>query len=391
MDSKEIKRQNQNLKELIFTLADEEEWKESWRLTEACIEKIEKDLRFRQIHTVYLVGHGTSLASARTAEVWLGHIAKVHAHTMPAYHFLQRIDDYLLDPAHTLVLGYSTGGNTESVIGSVQEAGKRGALTIGLAGEKESELAAAGTYRIISSVDKDNAAIPGKEFGGGYSISHIYAMLASFQLSLALGRARGTLDTEGSEKWKTKLGEVIQIFSDNMEKLFEKMVAVSHELAGTGARDFVVIGAGPNVGTVAEGALKICEYCWDFGAAEDLEDLHHGRFRELDNRHIIFIIAPEKKDYYKSMDILVGAQYSKSPTVVFTAYPTEAMEKLSSIVVPMPEMEEYLTPFYYILPLWFYGFVRADMDGALVGEKRYGLFARDINFRKHYNELGDPI
>lgn len=391
MDSKEIRRQNQNLKELIFTLADGKEWKESWDLTAACIEKIEKDLRFAQIHTVYLVGHGTSLASARTAEVWLGHIAKVHAHTMPAYHFLQRIDDYLLDPAHTLVLGYSTGGNTESVIGSVTEAGKRGALTIGLAGEKESDLAAAGTYRIISSVDKDDAAVPGKEFGGGYSISHIYALLASFQLVLALGQAKGSLDAAGAEKWKMKLAEVIQIFAGDMGKMFDRMMTVSHKLADTGARNFVVIGAGPNVGTVAEGALKICEYCWDFGAAEDLEDLHHGRFRELDNGHIIFIVAPEEKDYFKSMDILVGAQHSKSPTVVFTAHPTAAMEKLSTVVVTMPEMEEYLTPFFYILPLWFYGFARADMDGALVGEKRYGLYARDINFRKHYNEYGDPI
>lgn len=387
MDSKEISRQNHNLKELIFTLADKKEWKESWDLTAACIEKMEKDPRFTQIHTVYLVGHGTSLAGARTAEVWLGHIAKVHAHTMPAYHFLQRIDDYLLDPVHTMVLGYSTGGNTESVIGSVTEAGKRGALTIGMAGEKESELAGAGTYRIISSVDKDDAMVPGKEFGGGYSVSHIYAMLASFELALALGQAGGVLDAAGVEEWKAKLAEVIQIFGKNMGKIFDKMMDVSRELAATGARNFVVIGAGPNVGTVAEGALKICEYCWDFGAAEDLEDLHHGRFRELGDGHIIFIVAPGEKDYLKTMDILVGAQYSRSPTVVFTAHPTAAMEKLSTAVVRMPEMEEYLTPFFYILPLWFYGFARADMDGALVGEKRYGLYARDINFQRYCNEL----
>lgn len=391
MTSQEITRQNQNLKDLIFTLKEKEHWERSRRLTEQSILAFSDQSWMKEITQVILVGHGTSLASTMTAEIWFGHLAGVQAHAMAAYHFLRNIDDYLPDPMHTLVIGLSTGGNTESVIRSVIAAKERGAVSIGAAGEKDSELARAGSFRLISAVDEDNSQIPGKEFGGGYSVSHSYAMLALLLLALKLGHEKGALDDEALADWQSKLDQTLDAIATSMDSLFARMAQITHDLDERKARSFVVIGSGANLGTVREGALKICEFTWDFGAPEDLEDLHHGRFRELGPEHIIFILCPDERDYPKTMDILTGAQYSHSPTVVLTGCPTEAMKRLADHVVPMPPVEENLSPFLYILPLWFYGFERAAMDGMLVGDRRYGLWARDINFRKHYNEDGTPV
>ena len=53
----------------------------------------------------------------------------------------------------------------------------------------------------------------------------------------------------------------------------------------------VALGTGPNLGTAQEGALKICEFAWVFGACEELEDFAHGRFREADGKIPLLLLA----------------------------------------------------------------------------------------------------
>ena len=391
MEQSEIRRQNGNLKELIFSLADPAAWELSRGISEKSIAGFIGDDAFERIDTVYLVGHGTSYASALTAELFFSHIAGVKAHCMTAYHFKRCINDYLTDPAHTLVIGYSTGGNTVSVVDSVAEARRLGAVSIGACGEGPSALSAAGSYHLASSVDQDHAR-PGKEFGGAYTVSHIYAMMASYLLAVRLGRMRGHLSAGDEAYWLRQLDDVISTASGSVERLFDVMSESTPDIMAKRASTAVVIGAGPNIGTVEEAALKISEFTWDFCAAEDLENLHHGRFRELDERNIIFIVAPGEVDKEKTLDILTGAKYSHSVTVVLTELDCGPYQKLADVVIRMPKVEnEYLTPFLYIFPLWFYGFIRCERMGALVGERRYGLWARDINFKLHYNEAGDPL
>lgn len=391
MVQSEIRRQNENLKELIFTLTDAKEWEISRRLSEKSIEAFINDEVFSGIDTVFLVGHGTSYASALTAETFFGRIAGVHAHCMTAYHFRKCMDDYLHEPAHTLVLGFSTGGNTESVVDCVREARRRGAVGIGAAGEKDSALASAGNYRLVSSVDEDHDR-PGKEFGGAYTVSHIYAMMAAYLLAIRLGQRRGSLDSGQAAYWLRQLDDIILLTSSSITSIFDTMWDVTADIMRMRAATAVVIGAGPNIGTAEEAALKVAEFTWDLCVAEDLEDLHHGRFRELDERNVIFIIAPGEVDRPKALDILTGAKYSSSPTVVLTELDCPAYDKLADVVIRMPHVEEeLLTPFLYIFPFWAYGHIRGSRMGALVGERRYGLWARDINFKLHYNEVGDPL
>ena len=68
MTSQEITRQNQNLKDLIFTLKEKEHWERSRRLTEQSILAFSDQSWMKEITQVILVGHGTSLASTMTAE-----------------------------------------------------------------------------------------------------------------------------------------------------------------------------------------------------------------------------------------------------------------------------------------------------------------------------------
>ena len=130
-----------------------------------------------------------------------------------------------------------------------------------------------------------------------------------------------------------------------------------------------------------EGALKICEFAWIFGACEELEDFAHGRFREVDGRIPLFLLAPHENSARKVLDLLSGCQIAQTPAVIFTQCRIPEAEAFGPTVIPMPRIqEECLTPFVYVFPLWFFGFHYRSRRQALVGERRFGLLATDINY-----------
>jgi glucosamine 6-phosphate synthetase-like amidotransferase/phosphosugar isomerase protein len=215
--------------------------------------------------------------------------------------------------------------------------------------------------------------------------------MGAFQLAVLLGSKNGGLDAAQVMYWQKQLEDVISA-SECLPDLSLQMERISKSMAEIVGNEFVVLGTGPNYGTMKEGALKISELCWLFGAGEELEDFAHGRFREVDEKTPLMIISPTGSTYEKTMDLLAGCSTSKTPTIVVTDNKTKAMEKLATYVVEMPKIkDEYLTPFLYIFPFWFYGFYIRQLAGGLVGEVRHNLLAVDINFRAHFNELGEKI
>lgn len=178
-----------------------------------------------------------------------------------------------------------------------------------------------------------------------------------------------------------------------LPELFDEMEKIATWYKGTGTENMVVLGTGPNMGTMVEGALKICEMAWKFGAGEELEDFAHGRFREMDGKIPLFIITPGRKDQGEGAGSPGRMQHFRdAPPCSLPAAPPPAVEKLATHIVRMPEVEdEYLTPFLYVFPLWFFGYHVRKMENGLVGEKRFGLFAKDIDFKAHFNEAGEWI
>ena len=224
-----------------------------------------------------------------------------------------------------------------------------------------------------------------------FTISHIFLLVGAFKLAVLLGVRNGSLDASGVDYWQKQLQQTIEAMKF-LPSLFERTCEASAAMIELGARNFAVVGTGPNIGTMKEGALKISEFCWMFGAGEELEDFIHGRFRELDDRVPLLIISPAGKPYEKTMDILAGCTLAGTPSVVFSDEITPAMKKLAAFIVEMPKIhDEYLTPLLYVFPMWFYGYHIRKSEGELVGEARHGLPAAKISFKANFNESGERI
>jgi glucosamine 6-phosphate synthetase-like amidotransferase/phosphosugar isomerase protein len=386
MNLEEIYEKNELLRKHILSLAERQSWQHSLTMTDESIKEFENESWLSEVETVYIVGHGTSLATAQNAESWFSHIAKVNARAIPAFQFSRYPEDFLIKPEKTLVVGISCSGNTESVVHSLDIANKSGAITVCLSGKNDMTAAKVAKYRIITDAHADRELKV-----SAYSVSHIYLALGAYRLACVIGSQNGSLTSTQVAYWQEQLDYLISSMNC-LPALFDRMGEIGEVLPKAKVPAFVVLGSGPNIGTAQEGALKISEFCWVFGAAEELEDFAHGRFREVDSNIPIFIISPKGKVREKTMDLLVGSSIAQSPTIIITDEVNPAMEKLATHIIKVPELQdEYLTPLLYIFPLWFYGFHIMHAEGGVVGEARHNLTAVDINFKAHYSESGEKL
>ena len=379
-----VQMRNEKLKEHMLSLRSPESWQHTCELTwESLAGYPSNDPRLAAVRYVILVGHGTSYATSLNAEYFFSRFAKVFARAVPAYQFRQYSEEFLQEPAQTLVIGISSGGNTVSVVESLRIAREKGAVTMCLSHENEHGMAAVSDYRINADTTIENRADV-----MAYSVSHQFLLAAAYFTALDLGKRRGALSEAEAADWQGKFDDMLQKLSV-LPALWDQMETVAAAFREKQYQHLVVLGSGPNFGTMKEGALKICEFAWLFVAGEELEDFAHGRFREVDGKIPLFIISPTEKTYDKTMDILTGCALSETPAVIFTSASTPAMEKLATRIILLPEMDEWLTPFLYVFAMWFFGFHVRNMEQEIVGEKRFNLYASDINFQVHFDELGN--
>lgn len=384
MHTGEIETRNRFLLDLMLSAADTAIWKVNTELIEKSIARFQAKERFTTIDTAFVVGQGTSYATACNAETYLSHLAGLSARALTAFEFSRYPEDYLKRPTATVVIGISCSGNTASVVKALEVAAARGALTVCLSGDGDILGAKIADYRIIT----DCAIERRGESTHPYSISHLFLLEAAYRLSLEIGVANGYLSIGDVAQWQSRFQETIASLRC-LPALFTRVGEINRAVRAKGGESHVVLGSGPNRGTMIEGALKICEYSWRLGAGEELEDFAHGRFRELDEVTPLLIISPDGPACAKTLDVLAGCHVAHSTAVVFTDADIPAISKLATYIVKMPKLHEYLTPFVYIFAFWFYGFHTKADAGELVGEARYGLFATDVNFEAHFDTLGN--
>lgn len=375
MDNPAILEQNEKLRRQMLSAAKKEAWHYTETITAESIAPFASDPRLAQVDTIYLIGHGTSLATAMNAEFLFTRIAGTAARAVAAYQFWMYAPDYLSRPEHTLVIGLSCSGNTDSVVRGLEAAKAAGALTMCISGSGQIRAAGVADLRV-----KAHTEVEREGSMSAYSLSHLFILLGALGAAVVLGMQRGVLGAGDLDYWHRQWEQVKDALAE-LPRLYAEAKTLVDTYEDKDWHNLVVLGSGPNLGTAQEGALKICEFAWIFGACEELEDFAHGRFREVDGRIPLFLLAPHENSARKVLDLLSGCQIAQTPAVIFTQCRIPEAEAFGPTVIPMPQIqEECLTPFVYVFPLWFFGFHYRSRRQALVGERRFGLLATDINY-----------
>jgi glucosamine--fructose-6-phosphate aminotransferase (isomerizing) len=235
------------------------------------LEEVVAELARREIRTIRLVGHGSSDAAASYGVYAFGLLPGWTAFrdsiSLTAYY---RAD---LDLSRAAIVALSQSGQTPDVVSYTRQARKRGAVTIALTNEPESELAEAAEWPIPLAAGEERAVAASKTF---------LNTLAAIALLAGTAADRAGEVAEG-------LGVVAEKITDALPGLEEAVAPLATTFAYVGR--MYVVGRGIEFGTAREIALKLTETCRIAAESLTSTDLSHGPIAAVDPMFPVWTIA----------------------------------------------------------------------------------------------------
>lgn len=259
------------------------------------------------------------------------------------------------------VIGVSHSGITKTTVDALKHAREQGARTLGITHFEG---------RPITYVS-DGLLIPGN--GPDLSRCHTKCYVAG-ALAGALVGLEWRVAAGGEPR--TAIDGVLDglaALPDSMERLVRSSEGPAKQLASELAekRSVGVFGSGPNFPTAIETALKLREASFVPALGMEIEDFVHGSWQPADNETAVFAVAPRGRAHDRAVDLMKAARTVGAHVVAITQEDDSAMGGIADTVIATPPVDELLSPFLNIIPLYLYAYFASVAKGHNPDMLRY--------------------
>lgn len=270
--------------------------------------------------------------------------------------------------ANTLTIGVTQSGETADTLAALDlEKRRRGELEnsfqprlLGITNRPESTLG-----QMVDQVIDTHAGI---EIGVAATKTFIAQLIAFYCLALDLAHQRQTLSEERIEEILDNLRYLpaqIELILESQERYIEEL---AHDFAET--QDFIFVGRGINFPIALEGALKLKEISYIHAEGYPAGEMKHGPIALLDNKVPVVSIAMPGSVYEKVLSNAQEAKARDARLIGVTAMnDTEAAETFDNLL-PVPEVEELISPLVTVIPLQLLAYHIAARRGLDVDQPR---------------------
>lgn len=294
---------------------------------------------------LYFTGCGTAFFSALLAQRITASVSGERAHSaaVPAL----ELSGYTPDVHRGCgVLGVSHSGITKTTVDALRSARERGAATLGVTHVADRPIAAVSdvALRVGNGPDPSRCHTKCYLTGalGGALVGLEWAAAADPRVRRRAEELLGGLDALPDLQVKL-LGRV--------EKECEALAA-----AHLGRRTTFLVGAGPNEPTALETALKIMETSFLPAQGMETEQFLHGPTQSLDEETVLFVVVAPGPGRSRSLDLLRAARAIGAHAIAIAPEGDREVEEASERVLAVPAVDEFLSPFLNIIPLYLYAY-----------------------------------
>ncbi|MCQ9154599.1 glutamine--fructose-6-phosphate transaminase (isomerizing) [Acidomonas methanolica] len=187
-------------------------------------------------------------------------------------------------------------------------------------------------------------------------------------LTIAIGQARGTIGPARQQHLIACLldlpSRAAEVFGQD-----EAIRAMAQVIAE--ARDVLYLGRGLCFPVALEGALKLKEISYIHAEAYAAGEMKHGPISLIDRTVPIVAIAPSTILFDKTLSNLQEAKARGGRILVFTdAKGAARLRDLAEIVVVVPEVDAFVTPILYTIPVQILAYEVALLKGTDVDQPR---------------------
>ena len=333
LDERRLKRNSDTYEELC---SQPQKIRETISLEKDAIKETARILTQREIHQIYMVGCGDSLAALRGTRNFLETLLEIPCKEEDPLDFAY-FNSHAVDE-HTLVLALSSSGRTVRVVEALLVARAKGAQTLALSNTPTSPLMQAATAGVIIHASRK----------GWPTQSSTSAMAAVIQLGIELGRCLGKEETDYYEAEFDKVPE-----------LMEQAITMTEEPVKTLAkklykkRIFFFCGGGPFYTCAEFGSAKVKEATPGYAVPVPLEEFHH--YNTVKQGDPLFLIAPPGMSTQRAQETMWASRVLGGEVVLFTAEKEQDLISEADQVICLPEGEECFANFVYSIPLQLFG------------------------------------
>jgi glutamine---fructose-6-phosphate transaminase (isomerizing) len=270
--------------------------------------------------------------------------------------------------ANTLIIGVTQSGETADTLAALgMEQQRRAGLSdrfrprmLGITNRAESSIA-----HTIPHIIHTHAGI---EVGVAATKTFVTQLIAFYFLALELAHQRQTVKDDRIAEIIAGLRQLpaeIEKFLEIQEQYVEEL---SHQFAET--QDFIFLGRGINFPIALEGALKLKEISYIHAEGYPAGEMKHGPIALLDAKVPVVAIAMPGSVYEKVLSNAQEAKARDAHLIGVTPKDAAAESDIFDRVLPVPLVEELLSPIVTVIPLQLLAYHIAARRGLDVDQPR---------------------
>ena len=310
----------------------------------------------RAMTKISITGCGTAYNAGMIGMYMMRALCKLPVEMELASEF--RYGDRAMDP-RTLTIAMSQSGETADTIEAIKVAKLAGAPILGICNVVGSHLTRMADGTLLTRGGPEISVAATKTYVAQAIAATLFAVyLARIRKSADLGRLREI--AEGTRLLPAAI-DIVLNSSDEIRKIAKKLRK---------ARSVLFLGRYVNFPTALEGALKLKEISYIHAEGYAAGEMKHGPIALLDSKVPVVGIMTEGRVREKMLSNLAEAKAREAPVLIIGNHGDHEAEALADYFIPVPVVDELLSPIVNVIPLQLLAYHIADLDGKDVDQPR---------------------
>ena len=310
----------------------------------------------RAMIKISITGCGTAYNAGMIGMYMMRALCKLPVEMELASEF--RYGDRAMDP-RTLTIAMSQSGETADTIEAIKVAKLAGAPILGICNVVGSHLTRMADGTLLTRGGPEISVAATKTYVAQAIAATLFAVyLARIRKSADLGRLREI--AEGTRLLPSAI-DIVLNSSDEIRKIAKKLRR---------ARSVLFLGRYVNFPTALEGALKLKEISYIHAEGYAAGEMKHGPIALLDSKVPVVGIMTEGRVREKMLSNLAEAKAREAPVLIIGNHGDHEAEALADYFIPVPIVDELLSPIVNVIPLQLLAYHIADLDGKDVDQPR---------------------
>jgi glutamine---fructose-6-phosphate transaminase (isomerizing) len=320
---------------------------------------------YTDLEYIHILACGTSWHAALVGKYLLEQVAGISTQVHYASEF--RYAPSPLTP-NTLIIGVTQSGETADTLAALElEKQRRADRTdayqsrlLGITNRTESSLG-----RMVPNLIDTHAGI---EIGVAATKTFIAQLIAFYLLALDLAHCRSALSParmvdvlDGLRQLPALVEQVLEIQERYVETLARNFIDT---------QDFIFLGRGINFPIALEGALKLKEISYIHAEGYPAGEMKHGPIALLDAKVPVVAIAMPGKVFEKVLSNAQEARARDAQLIGVTPMNEQEAQETFDTLLPVPEIDELLSPILTVIPLQLLAYHIAALRGLDVDQPR---------------------